>query len=107
MQVVTNPAQATLTLIINVEEARLIIAQMSEHPALRFELEQAMSAMHREMKHTPADAVRCPGSGELGHTNGGLLICTVCSRVIGAWPPMTLPEHQAPIFDDGKEVRPI
>lgn len=101
-----NPADATIIVVVNPEEAREIIANSPYgQVALRLPvflalLEQQMGAVEDQ-----DDGRRCPGSGQPGVPNGALLHCGVCHRLVGVNPPLTLPEHERPVYDDGTEMR--
>lgn len=103
MQITTSPSRGMLTIHVNPEQARELMEALPDG-SKKFRLGAALSLLQSQMDPLAETTIRCPGSGAVGETNGALLICATCGRVIGTWPPHTLPEHEAPVFDDGREM---
>jgi hypothetical protein len=96
---VINPSNGTIALTFGPETIEWLCQELPQHDGVTMALRQKQTELREAMNGQRNEP--CPGSNQEGTCDGALLICPVCTRVIGVCPPHTLPAHDHPVFDNG------
>jgi hypothetical protein len=102
--ITVDPRRGELVFRLTPEAAVFLLLHLPADDGFTMSMRAALGSLKQIMQ---GNRVRCEGSGIEGIIDGPLLKCPVCDRVIGICPPNTLPEHEAPVYNDGTEGNEI